>query len=615
MLEGYENSAVSTEGAESDQSPELKERAKHVLDFYERTLGTMRKRHRLWRENYEFFLGKQWATARPAYRASEVLNYTFAAIQSALPVLTDNRPRFSFTPVDPNDQELALYFEKIAESVWNREGWNLVVADMFLTGMIYGTAFGSMKFDPDGNSGLGRIRFLSVDPFQLYFDEGSIDINDGSCAQVQQVVPMKVGAVKAMFPELADQIKPDLTSSIPSKYSLEGTDTLETSRVINFPTNRAETTEVYTTRTMQDNRVLVHEHWEDDDTMEEVEIDSCDAQGKPLYGIDGAIKKVKALEKKFPDGRRTIVVNGLVAMDDNHPYADGKYPYARYLDYILPQEFYGMGDIDQLKSPQRMINRAVCSYLDNLTQMGNPIWVVDQGAVDTDNLTNAPGLIVETVPGLNVRREPGMPLAPGSTQIYEIGASAFDRIFGSNEVSQGVRTPGITSGVAIDSLQEAAQTRLRLKSRNMEVTLNSIGQMFLSRIMQYWTQPQFVSITSEGMPPEVFQFQIEKEGEASGWYKAKVKTYAENNGKMEPTAEQKEFRTKGLFDVKVTIGSNLPFAKKEKADRAIQLFQLGVVDMEEVLKAVEWPGMESVLRRMQEQAQMQAQAQAEPAAK
>jgi hypothetical protein len=91
MLEGYENSAVSTEGAESDQSPELKERAKHVLDFYERTLGTMRKRHRLWRENYEFFLGKQWATARPAYRASEVLNYTFAAIQSALPVLTDNR--------------------------------------------------------------------------------------------------------------------------------------------------------------------------------------------------------------------------------------------------------------------------------------------------------------------------------------------------------------------------------------------------------------------------------------------------------------------------------------------------------------------------------------------
>ena len=101
------------------QDQEKQELSRRVLNFYERTLKNMQKKHRLWKENYEFFLGRQWANPRPAYRSSEVLNYTFAAIESALPILTDNRPRFSFNPEDPNDGELATYFEKIATSMWH----------------------------------------------------------------------------------------------------------------------------------------------------------------------------------------------------------------------------------------------------------------------------------------------------------------------------------------------------------------------------------------------------------------------------------------------------------------------------------------------------------------
>lgn len=584
--------------------------AKKILQLYERSKSSMQKRHRTWKDNYEFFLGKQWAQARPAYRSSEVLNYTFAAVQSALPILTDNRPRFSYFPEDPADQELGEYFEKIAASTWNREGWNLVAVDLYLTGMIFGNSFPSIKYDPNANSGLGKIRFLSVDPFQLYFDDGAIDVNDGSCAWVVQAVPMAVSKVKALFPDLADKVKADLSASIPSKYSMESVDTAESARVINFPSGRGDSTAAYLTDPHSKDRVMVYEFWADDDTLHEVECELKDDKGSPLYGIDGEPQKGKELEKKFPDGRHTIVINGLVAVDENNPYKDGKYPYAKYVDYQLPQEFYGMGDVDQLKGPQRMINRAICSFLDNMTYMGNPIWIMDTGATDADLLTNAPGLIVEKTPNTELRREPGLPLPAGSAEIYNIGAAAFDRIFGSNEVSQGVRVPGVTSGVAIESLQEAAQTRLRLKARNMEVTLTQIGELFLSRVMQFWTQPQFVSVTSEGMPPEVFKFQIEKDGERPGWYIAMVQPYEhDDRGQLVPTKEQKKFHTKGIFDVKVTVGSNLPFAKKDKSDRAIQFYQLGLVDAEEVFKATEWPGWERVLARMKEQAQLAAAAQ------
>lgn len=601
------NSETTANADAAHQTEEQKEIAKKVMALYQRGLQNMQRRHRLWRDNYEFFLGAQWPVSRPSYRASEVLNYTFAAIESALPILTDTRPRFTYLPEDPGDQELAKYFDKIATATWNKEGWNLVVSDLYLTGMLYGNSFPSMKFDPNANSGVGKIRFLSVDPFQLYFDDNAIDINDGSCAWVLQATPLSVGKVKTMFPDYAEFIKPDLTPSVPSKYSIENNELIDGARIMNYPGARVDSASTYLTKNNTDNKVMVYELWIDDDTMHEVMNDCRDEEGNPLYEDDGVTqKKEKSYEKKFPDGRRTIVVCGLAVDDGNNEYKDGKYPYAKYTDYQLPQEFFGMGDVDNLKGPQRMVNRAICSFLDNMTYMGNPIWVMDQGAIDADMLTNAPGLVVEKVPGMEARREPGLPLPSGSSEIFAIASQAFDRIYGSNEISQGVRASGVTSGVAIESLQEAAQTRLRLKARNMEVTLTQIGELFLSRVMQFWTQPQFVSIASEGAPPEVFKFQIEKDPEFPGWYQAIVDPYGEKDGKLVPTGEQKKFKTKGLFDVKVSIGSNLPFAKKEKADRAVQFYQLGLVDEEEVLKAAEWPGYERVLQRLTERKQQAA---------
>jgi hypothetical protein len=248
--------------------------------------------------------------------------------------------------------------------------------------------------------------------------------------------------------------------------------------------------------------------------------------------------------------------------------------------------------------------------MDNLTTVGNPIWIADIGAVDTDNITNAPGLIIEKTPGSEVRREMGLPLPGSVNTLYEQAVTSFDRIFGSNEVSLGLRPPGVTSGVAIDSLQEAAQTRLRLKARNMELTLNQLAQMYVSRVFQFYSAERFFALVQDGQPPEVFRFQIEQEPEYAGWYLATVqKMHKDQMGRIVPSEEQKRFRTKGVFDVRATVGSNLPFAKAARSERAIQLFQLGVLDAEELLRAVEWPGWEKVLQRIQEK-QTMAQAQA-----
>jgi hypothetical protein len=613
MVEGSYNPADTT----SDQSPEDQAVVKKVLRLYDISKKAKEKKQQVWRDHWEFFLGRQWPSSRPTYRASEVLNYTFAAIQSALPILTDNRPRFSFLPEDPGDTEFAAFLEKITDSDWQREGWNNVVVELYLAGMIYGTSIGALKWDPEANGGLGRIRFVSVDPFQFFPAPSAMDINDGSCPWILEVKPISLAKAKSMFPEFASKFQCDVTPDIPSKYTKESIETTDAARIINFPQPKNDPYFAFGSTEQKGDQVLVYECWMDDDTMDEVELQETDELGRPLYVIGEKPAMQKGSKKRYPNGRHIIVINNVKVYDENSEYDDGLYPYAKYLDYQLPNEFWGLGECDVLKSPQRIINRTISAAMDNMTIMGNPLWIVDQGAVDAELLTNAPGLIIEKTPGTDVHREPGIPLPASVTSLYELALGSFDRIFGSNEISMGVRPTGITAGVAIDSLQEAAQTRLRLKARNMEKTLNELGALYLSRIMQYYTTARWVTFQQEGAPPEAFQFQIQKDPEATGWYVASLRRgKIGDNGKVILTDEQKRFKTKGIFDVRSSVGSNLPFAKKTKTDKATQLFQLGVIDDEELLKAIEWPNWERVLQRVHDKqaAAAQAQAQAAPVA-
>jgi len=65
----------------------------------------------------------------------------------------------------------------------------------------------------------------------------------------------------------------------------------------------------------------------------------------------------------------------------------------------------------------------------------------------------------------------------------------------------------------------------------------------------------------------------------------------------------------GKLDVKVTTGSTLPFAKAEKEQKLLQLFDRGIVDQQEVLQGTDFPNWEAVLQRVTERQQAAAAAQ------
>jgi hypothetical protein len=327
-------------------------------------------------------------------------------------------------------------------------------------------------------------------------------------------------------------------------------------------------------------------------------------------------KKVKGFQtkKKYPNGRKIIIANNVLLEDDHNPYIDGEFPYARLIDHVLPREFWGEGEVDQLKGPQRIINQLVSYMMDILSLTGNPVWTVSTSSnVDPTDLINRPGLIVEHTPGQAPVRQPGMEVQSSMFSTLDRMLEYFDKISGVHDVSRGA-APLNSSGVAIDSLQEAAQTKIRLKARNIEAWLSRAGQQMQARVLQFYTIPRIFRVTEDENTAKYFKFAIDETVDETG----EAQTVAtvqdivptkDQFGNESFTEEQtRQFEIKSTFDTRVSVGSSLPFRKAQREARAQQLFQLGIYDAEDLLTDLEHPRKDQILEKISEKQALEQQA-------
>ncbi len=589
-------------------SPEDKKDIDLVNKLFEKSKKWRKQYDEKWVDFYKMFRGKQWGEQRPSYRHSEVINMVFRNIQSVVPIITDSRPKFEFLPQEPSDQEIAEILNELAESDWQKNNWLMTLTECVYDAHFYGTAFASMEFDPKENNGAGGIVFDSEDPFYCFPDPNGRNINDSRSKFFIHAEPIDVDILKKEYPDKKHLIKADL-------IDLNSGDKNEINEVkYKSPSDTAtvieSTNSAYDLGDGSKTLKIVCYHLCDEETEEESQ------------GPDGAPQYTQKL--KYPRGRKLVVANNILLYSGPIPYDDKKFPFARLVNYILPREFYGMSEIEQLQSPQKIFNKLVSFSLDVLTLMGNPIWKVSTSAnLDTDNLFNRPGLVLEVDGDINqVRREEGVQLQPYVMNLIDLMAQKFNEIAGDNDVSRGVKPEGVTAASAIQSLQEAAQTRLRLKSRVLDCFLQEIGQLYKSRVFQFKTAPEVSRLTGKDGAQKYFKFHMENQFDEAGnlipdKHTAHVSKYSQDpvTGKM-IEGESKSYEIAGDFDVRVTTGSSLPFAKLEKFSMAKELFGMGIIDQEEVLKAADWPNWEAILERQKQQqaemAQMQASQGAPP---
>lgn len=584
-------------------TPDERKLLELVDSMYSKAKKYRKRYDQRWSEFYRMFRGRQWKEVRPSYRSSEVLNLIFETIQSMVPILVDSKPKLEFLPTVPSQFELADILSKVAANDWEHNNWLMTLVEIIYDAHFYGCAFGYVGFNPDAEMGLGAIEFESQDCYYVFPDPEARDINGKRTKYFITAEPTDIATLKKEYAsnpnskyiaadilDLAQADKADI-------YQVMFKSPTDSKLIVEGPSGYDS---------LAKNQTLKITLWSKEDDFEEEMQAEMKLDGTPALNADGSPQTKYVQKKKYPRGRKVCVAGGVLLDDGEIEFEDGNFPFVQLKNYTLPREFWGVGEVENLESPQKTINKILAYTLDCLALMGNPIYIVDDtSGIDTDNLFNKPGLVVEKTAGSEVRRESGVEMPSFVLPLLDRYKRYFDGISGQTDLSRGVEPGDITAASAIEDLQQAQQTRLRLKSKHIDAFLQDFGKLYLSRVFQYYSVPRIVRVSGDDNAQSYFYFHVER---LEGGKKVANIMQPDKNGNP---GVAKKVEITGDFDVKVSTGSTLPFAKEAKGEMALKLFQLGIIDAEEVLKDMDYPNYEAVLNRMQQKQgpAMQAQQQ------
>ena len=588
------------EGDNYQPSDQDKKDLRTVEKLFDQAKRYKSKYDEKWNDYYNMFRGRQWKEQRPNYRHSEVINLIFREIQSGVPIQMDSRPKFEFLPMEPGDIELAEIMNQVCEADWNKYNWLEQLTEMIYDSNILGTGVGGMDFDHEAEDGKGAICFDSEDPFYIFPDPMAKDVNKRSKFFIK-AEPLSIEEIKKRWPN-GKYVKADLIGI--KRMDFHNQDKVRFKSPVDAAVF-ADGSQQYDTNEQQ--QALVITCYLDG---------SFEIEEKPVEekSDDGTVNVKYVQAKAHPQGRKIVMASKVILESEPSPHEHRKFPFARVQNYVNQRQFWGISDIEQLESPQKVFNKLVSFSLDVLTLMGNPVWKVGTSSgVDTDNLFNQPGLIIEADDINQVQREEGVQLQPFVLQLIDRMKVWFDDVSGSSDSSRGVRPEGVTAASAIQSLQEATQTRIRQKARNLDSCLQNLGQLYQSYVFQYYSAPRIFRLTNKDGSRRFFKFSVETTVDESG-EQAKVARYRPfeegEDGKMYEGVE-KVMPVNGMLDLKVNTGSSLSFAKEANQNKALQLFDRQIIDDEEVLKAFDYPNWEAVLQRVTEKKMQAAEAQAQ----
>ena len=575
-----------------------------------RSSGTFERMDR----NLRFYNSDQWERSMPRHRAQIVDNRCFANVEAVLPIVTDNRPRAEITAKEEEDKQVVDMLADAYYSKWDDLDLQMKGEQAMKSALVLSEGYWKVYWDPTAANGYGDLRIDVVSPKNIFFDPNARDYLLKDAHYVGYHAAVRLSGLKARYPDMAmkleakwmiNNLSPEVRDSFTSE-SLGGVTVTDDAsgtgtRWVNAKGGMLDGSE----------KMELTEVWVDDMTIEELTPDyivTFDGDTKPQehspeieqqmieQGIDFDIVGAKDLTKlgyedgtrhrrKYPNGRIITIAGDILLRDKPSPYKHGRSPYVRFFRYPVPDRGYFYGEIDQIIPLQMELNKRKSQIIDIMNITANPPMLINiASGIKAAKMTNEPGLIIPT--NMDVDRAakwlqvPNIPSAL-FVQIDQISQD-IDTVSGVHDITQGRRPTGITAAAAIETLQEAAQTRIRLAARYYEYSLKHAAELMLSIIWDYYRNNRTIRKKTEG-----------------GY---EYKTVNFSNAEL----------AGGIPDVVIKSGSTMPISEAIRRQDAKELRQMQVIDDKSVLDVYNWPDKEEVLARVQaeKEKQMQAEMQA-----
>lgn len=494
-----------------------------------------------WKEYMSAYKGTYFQNKNlPDYKSNEISNHVFSTIETIRPIMTDNNPKFLAVPSTPQGMEFSADVQTALDYEWDREKMSLKLPAQLIPMLVYGNAVWFVQWDgKDGE--YGNISIKPVDPFNIFPDPLAESIDNSEF--LVYATYRNANQIKQQFPEKASAIEGSRITMSELVAERDNNDTQDA------------------------NQVLILEMW-------------C----RDWVTMDETVEGKKQL--KYPKGRVITCLPelGILLSDKKNPYKDGKFPFVLMKNYDIPFEFWGVGEVEQVMSPQHYVNELTNQIIDNAKNTANMQWIIDKNSgIGQGKLTNRPGLVIRKTPGSEVRRDTPPAMPSYVREQIEVLKKDIQDISGVFDSLKGEQQGSVTAASAILALQEASQARIRLKIKLMEASLSELAQIVYSRMQQFWKLDRWVRVTDvEGNP-----------------------SFREIGAQV----------LSNDYDLKVMAGSTMPVNRNAMLDLMIRLAQtngedgLPLVDRKAVLEFLPTGDKKAITDRFAELQTQQQQAQ------
>ena len=524
-----------------------------------------------WNRNYELGKNKHWK--QDSNKVTLITaNLLHAHRQRTVNTLTDNNPTFNVRQVGEVDPEKEEVFDSLlwtSEFWWQDQEQQSVMELSVINGETYGLAIEKVRFNAELEYGLGEVETENVDPYHF----GWYPCKTKKIQQAQMVVhyyPITLREARRRWPEVAEHITSDrqvleelgderLEVTANQRSKLKGYFSSFSGVIKNMLNISGESRG-------EDEELLIVEAWVKDYTR----VQDGDREYDKYSGNIRCVTTCNGGKIVCSDRDNPSINPNLEKEQAANTYLFDKYPFSITPSIADPVNPWGMGDYEQLEGLQIEVDKTLSQFTmikDKLSRLKiiNP----EDSGVDNSEFTNAPGIlnpsnsmVAEAIRYMDLPNVPFQDL----TAALGIYKDFFFLVAGTFELEQA-QTPGreVIAYKAIATLLERAATMLRGKIRNYSKMIRERGRMYLSHVMNWYTEERWIS--------------YEQDGEEM--------TQAIHGTEMIIPAK-----------LNVVSGSTLPRSKVQEREEAIGLFQMGAIDQAELLKSMDWPMWKQVVKRM-----------------
>lgn len=521
-----------------------------------------------WNRNYELSRNKHWSQSSSTISLMTA-NLLFTHRQRTVNMLTDNNPTFNIVKRgNPEEIEDSVYDDLLhtAQFWWGDTEQQSILEQSVINGETYGCTIEKVLFNPDLEFNLGEIETEIVDPYHF----GFYPVKTKAIQKAEAVFhywPMSVREAKRRWPQFADNITSDeeflkelgdtrreVTAN--TKGQPKGYFSTFSGVVKNMLNMSGESS-------AEGKELLICECWAKDYTVQE--------DGTPLY--KGNIRIITACnggQIVLEDRSNPSVSEVLEDEEAQKTYLYDKYPFTLTQSITDTSQLWSYSDFEQLESIQIEVNKTLTQFTMFKDKVAGFKFInPETSGVNNSEITNQSGILNPVnengAMGLRYIDPPKMPA--DLVAAFNLYKEIFFLISGSFEL-EAAQTPGkeVIAYKAIAALLEHASNMLKGKISNYGKMVRERGRMFLSHVMNFYTEDRWIPVEQEG----------------------KEEQRAINGHKL-------------IVPAKLTVVSGSMMLKSKVAQReeALELFNKGAIDAEELLKKIDWTDWKQVIKRAQ----------------